>query len=377
MMAKSAHAYTPGLKVAKRTIVRKRRLLPIPGSVLVEKGERVTRDRVVARTELPGDVQTVNVVNLLGITPEEIDEYMLKREGDPVERDEVIAETRPWLKWFRSSAKSPVSGTIESVSKVTGQVMVREPPKPVEVQAYIDGVVVEVIPNEGVEIETPAALIQGIFGVGGEGWGEIAAVVEPGDPFTADRIRPEHRGKILVGGCLVDGDALQRAVEVGAAAVVTGGMHDADLRRLLGYDIGVAITGEEEIGLTLILTEGFGEVRMAERTWRLLRENEGRVAAVSGATQIRAGVLRPEIIVALEGGEEAKGAGEDATGGLKIGDWIRVIRQPWFGRLGRVRGLPAELQQVESESRVRVLEVEFEGGETVMLPRANVEIIEQ
>ena len=41
------------------------------------------------------------------------------------------------------------------------------------------------------------------------------------------------------------------------------------------------------------------------------------------------------------------------------------------------RGLPAELQAVESGAMVRVLEVEFEGGEKVVVPRANVELIEE
>lgn len=376
-MGKSAHAYTPGLKVARHAVVRKRRILPIRGTVLVNEGDAVRRDDVVARTDLPGNVQTVNVVNLLGIAADEIEQYMLKKEGETVAAAEVIAETRPFIKWFKSVAKSPAAGALESISKITGQVMVREPPRPVEVRAYIDGRIARVMPEEGVEVETDATLIQGIFGVGGETWGELVVVAEPEQPLTDDCLKPEHRGRIAIGGCLVDGNALRRAREIGVAAVVSGGMHDEDLRALLGYDIGVAITGHEDIGLTAVITEGFGEIAMARRTWDLLREKEGRIASISGATQIRAGVLRPEIIVPLEESEVTRDAAAAAGGGLKAGDWVRAIRQPWFGRLGRVKELPSELQQVESESRVRVLEVEFEDGSSAVLPRANVEIIEQ
>ena len=56
---------------------------------------------------------------------------------------------------------------------------------------------------------------------------------------------------------------------------------------------------------------------------------------------------------------------------------LRVIRMPYFGQIGRVSGLPTELQEVESGARVRVLEVEFDGGERVVVPRANVELIEE
>ncbi|HAZ63273.1 MAG TPA: hypothetical protein DCZ72_06655, partial [Armatimonadetes bacterium] len=70
-----------------------------------------------------------------------------------------------------------------------------------------------------------------------------------------------------------------------------GSILDADLRAILGHDIGVAITGEEAVPATLILTEGFGDVAMADRTWNLLHSLVGRSASIAGATQIRAGVI--------------------------------------------------------------------------------------
>ena len=67
------------------------------------------------------------------------------------------------------------------MSAVTGQLILREPPIPVEVDAYVDGTVVEVMPDEGVVVETPGAFIQGIFGVGGETYGAIVLAVSGPD----------------------------------------------------------------------------------------------------------------------------------------------------------------------------------------------------
>ena len=39
-----AHSYTPGLTVTERTTVRRRRLLPLPGEILVKVGEKVHAD---------------------------------------------------------------------------------------------------------------------------------------------------------------------------------------------------------------------------------------------------------------------------------------------------------------------------------------------
>jgi hypothetical protein len=178
---------------------------------------------------------------------------------------------------------------------------------------------------------------------------------------------------------------LDRAREVGVRGIIAGGMGDADLRTILGYDLGVAITGSEDIGLTVVVTEGFGRMTMAERTFDLLSSRKGMKTSISGATQIRAGVIRPEVVIPLDGkggGTGRKKAGSDASGdaastGLVVGSPVRIIREPYFGRIGTVIELPPELQVLESEAKVRVLKVEFQDGTKAMIPRANVELIEK
>ena len=158
--------------------------------------------------------------------------------------------------------------------------------------------------------------------------------------------------------------------------IIAGGIDDADLRQLLGYELGVAITGSEKLGITLVITEGFGSIAMAERTFALLKAREGMKTSINGATQIRAGVVRPEIVIPFV--SEGEDTEADATVGLLgIGTSVRIIREPHFGKLGRVTELPIELQKLETEAEVRVLQVEFEDGEKTTLPRANVEVIEE
>jgi hypothetical protein len=374
-----AHSYTPGLKVTAYAVVRRERKLPLPGTVLVKVGDAVQAETVVARTELPGNVQSVNAANILGVLPEDVAECLVKPVGSPVAKGEAFAESRSFFGLFRSKVPSPIDGTLESVSSVTGQALLREPPIPVEVDAYVEGKIVEVHPNQGVTVETRGTFIQGIFGIGGETCGELRVLASsPGEVLNEGAITEKHRGCILVGGSHVNTATLHHAVRVGVKGIVIGGFDDQDLRDFLGYDLGVAITGSEEKGLTLVVTEGFGEIPMASRTFELLKQCEGRKVSVSGATQIRAGVLRPEIIAArLEIPVSRDTSGDGAhEGGLEIGSLIRVIRQPYFGRLGKVVALPAELTPLETEAKVRVLEVDFGNGSRVLLPRANVEMIE-
>jgi hypothetical protein len=365
-----AHAYTPGLRVTENAVLRRERRLPLKGNVLVKTGEHVAPDTVVARTELPGNVQIVNVAAQLSLDPAAVPAALPVRKGD------LIAQGRSLFGLVKNSVIAPASGTIESVSPVSGQLILREPPIPVEVNAYVRGVVSEVLPGEGVQVETRGAFLQGIFGVGGETWGEIAiAASGPEEELTEAKLEPGHRGKVVVGGSRVSHATLMRAKELGVAAVVAGGFDDRDLRLLLGKDLGVAITGSEDLGFTLVLTEGFGKIPMATRTWRLLGSHHGQRASVSGATQIRAGVMRPEIIIPRE--QESRSAADtDLSTGLEIGSLLRVIREPHFGRIGKVVELPSELQPLETESGARVLVVEFsDDSNRAVIPRANVELI--
>ncbi|MEK6634855.1 MAG: hypothetical protein AABY38_00730 [Planctomycetota bacterium] len=373
------HAYTPGLRIAEKTKVTSQRVLPLLGDVIVKKGDVLKAEDVVARTHLPGKVHAINAVNRLGIQPKDLREYMLKKEGDAVQKDEIIAETKPWVKMLKTALLSPITGTIETISTVTGQILLREPPKPIQVFAYIDGTVIEIMEKEGVVMETTATFIQSIFGVGGETVGELViAVNKPGDVLTAERIQPTYKDKIIVGGAFVQHDVINKAKKVGVRGIITGGFDDEDLKKLLGYDLGVAITGSEDIGITLIITEGFGKIQMAQRTFELLKSRTGAKTSINGATQIRAGVVRPEIIIPHD--TSGKTSGEEIDKpidrGMEIGDSVRIIRVPHFGKIGRIKSLPFSPQKIETEATVRILEVEFPDGSTAIVPRTNVEMIE-
>ncbi|MCK4592934.1 hypothetical protein KAU45_00430 [bacterium] len=372
------HAYTPGLKVTDDTIIVKERKLPLKGEILVEKGKRVGALDIVARTFLPGNIESLNIANKFSLPPSDVQDVLMVEEGDEVEQDQIIAANKGLFGLFKTELPAPVKGTVESISTITGQLMLREPPHPVQINAYINGTVARIIPEEGVVIETRGMFIQGIFGVGGEAHGEIHMVVEsPDQTLTPELITPDCKDKIVIGGDWVSNAVLEKAIEVDAVGVVAGGFDDSDLKDFLGYDLGVAITGHEDKGITLIITEGFGKMRMAHGTFDLLKSAEGRIASINGATQIRAGVIRPELIVPhAEGVKRTEKAERKEAGELVKGTPIRCIREPYFGLLGKVTELPVELTQLESETKVRILKAELEDGREVILPRANVELIE-
>lgn len=368
-------AYTPGLTVSGNTTVRRPRRLPIKGEVKVKVGDSVGPRDVVASASLPGILQTIKLGEKLGLEPKEARELFMFKIGDRIEKGDMVAESKGFFGLFKTAVKSDFSGVVEAISEVSGHVLLRQEPIPVDLTAYISGRVAEVMPEEGAIIETCGAMVQGIFGIGGEQEGEIrVAVKDHSMPLEASDLLEGDAGKILVGGSQVTLGAIHRACEIGVLGLIAGGVLDSDLIEVLGYDIGVAITGQEALPVTIMVTEGFGRLNMAERTFSLLKTLEGKRASMNGATQIRAGVIRPEIIVPLDlSPSETKEV--DKALELKPGTPIRIIREPYFGALGAVTELPSQLVVLESGTEVRVLRAKLESGEEVTVPRANVEII--
>ena len=317
-------SYTPGLKILKDTNISKERRLPLKGNVHVKIADIVTSDAIVASTEIPGNVQMINIANELNIDPNQIEECMLVEINDSVEKNQLIAQSKGIFGMFKSDVKSPIDGKVLNISNITGQVVVSEHPIPINVDAYIPGEIKNVYEEEGVLINSIGTFVQGIIGIGGEKQGEMHILVDnPSEKIDIANITNSLKNKIIVCGSYIDLEIYEKAKSVGVRGIVCGGVDYNAISKILGYSLGVAITGTEDT-TTLILTEGFGNINMASRTFNILKENNNKDVSINGATQIRAGVLRPEIFIKSDVLEQSKSFKEDDLV-ISEGSTVRVI----------------------------------------------------
>jgi len=283
-----------------QAIIRKKRVLPAPGEVFVKKGDKVSSTTIVAKGKVRNPyIQSIRLDLKLGVDAGSVGPYLLKKVGNEVKKDEVIALHRSFFGRTKV-CRASIDGSIEAFLPSSGQLLIRGAPIAIEVKAHIPGKVVEVLPEEGAVIEANAKSVEGVFGVGGETHGDVMLAVEkPDEALMEAAIEEEHNGKIVVGGSTTTLEALRKAREVGAKAIIVGGVDEKDLTTLLGYELGFGITGNEALGMTLILTEGFGPRPMDEEIFNMLRSFQGKLACVDGTTQIRARMLRPEVIIPI------------------------------------------------------------------------------
>jgi len=346
--------------------------MALDGEILVRVGDEVRASTVVARADLPGPIQSMNVAAALGIPRDSVPGAVRVEAGDEVVAGEVLARSSTLFGLIRHAVIAPFDGVVESISGVSGQLVMRAAPSPLELLAYLDGRITAVLGRAGVQVEAEVSMVQGIFGMGRETSGEVAMLVsDPATPLTAELLETRHKGMVVVGGGRVTGEALAAARALGVAAVVAGSASGGDLVRLAGREINPAATGDEDLGFTLVLTEGFGALPMSARAFELLLALRGSRVSASGATQVRAGVVRPEIV----GPPLDVGDGMEIGPGAIIGRGtpVRVVRGEAFGRQATVVSVPERPMAIGSGSSALVYEVRFPDGQVAMVPRANVE----
>jgi len=361
-----------------------------PCDGVIEYISRV-QGRLVVRED-PRSAKPLTIVAVssrLGVWPRLIRMYTEVKEGDQVFEGQIIAAA-PGVGSV-DYVYAPMSGIVEKICSQTGTVTIVRPIKPTRVLAHIEGMVTEVIPDEGAVIEALGSYVEGVFGLGGERFGELAVLCDsPHDTLEESGVPADVKGKILVAGAFATLEAIQKARSSGALGLIVGGLNQLDLVQLIGREINVGITGHEECDLTVILLEGFGKMPMNEKAWRILKEREGRIASIDGTTQIRAGVMRPEILISegsVAGPAQVTAGGawsypdkENRIGvftGLKVGDRVRCIRSPYFGLWGNVEEIPSEPERVECEAYMEVVRVRLDDGRVVTVPEANLEVFRE
>src|SRR5687768_11180958 len=166
------HRFPDGLPaVLPATVAHLERRLPAPGEIMVRMDSRVEPDDLIGQCSIPGEPVLIDVAGTLGIEPRDMMRRMRRRPGDRVVFRDLLARRRG------RSLLAPVTGTVTAVDEATGFAVLAPDPTPASVSATLRGTVVIVQPQRAVTIATPAAVVQGAAGFGGEQWGVLRLLV--------------------------------------------------------------------------------------------------------------------------------------------------------------------------------------------------------
>ncbi|NLG28333.1 MAG: hypothetical protein GX557_10505 [Chloroflexi bacterium] len=346
-------------RFAPSTQLVRRQLLPAPGEVLVNVGQAVQVNDVLAQAPRAGQLRVIDIAGPLEISVRAVSRHLLVAEGDSVVAGAPLASAR-WPRLRRRTLNAPCDGTVQAV--VDGQVYLRQSVEPYQLRAWLPGQVVEVVPERGVGIAAVGALVRGIWGSGGRRQGPLAVMVAaPNEPLTWDKVGMRYRGALLVGGVLDDPRVLARAVQFRVNGILVG-------------SIAAALRPQCALSpIPIVVTEGLGRVPMARPVFELLLIHHGHEAILSGAADD--GQAGPELIVPLLGQSVPASQALVQAHPLTIGALVRLTRSPYLGMVGRVILLPDTPQTTAIGTRALGAQVRLGDGRQVFVPYVNMELL--
>jgi hypothetical protein len=332
------------------------RAYPGKGKPTVKVGQKVAETEIIAHCEVSAGRRLIKIAHTLGVSGKEIHKYLTRKIGDNIYEGEIIARKRGLVGIGKKEIKSPVDGLISEVDS-RGDLILKFLPKPVRLLAGAAGQVKEVTDSK-VSISTVATKIHGFVSAGKLREGLVSMIGSPKEFIIPSAIKPDAAGKIIVGGALLEKSALEKAVTLGVEGVITGGMNYRDFENFgLGGDIGI----------TVMVTEGFGTAPMGEDIWQLLKSKQGRLAFISGEENA---LIIPEETQT----KNPAGVSGQTWRALRIGDNVRFLGKG-NNIIGTVKELPGE-QIINSGILTEVSLVSTRAGQEQFLPAANLEIIE-
>ncbi len=240
----------------------------------------------------------IDVASPFLIKPKNIKTYLSVILGDPIKENQIISSK---ITRGRLSVKSPIKGYVTEIDTKKGTVTIENKLKPYIMRSFVSGRVSAVEPGTGVTVTAKCAVLNGASGFGGETYGE-SVFIERRDNFINEvkisgNVSKEYKGRILVFRESINLSVLEAALELKANGVIAPSVNSRDWTAFCGNDLSISFTGDEDLGFSLVLIKGFGKISMEDDTAELFKRYHLKEISINGRTQIRAGTIRPQIIL--------------------------------------------------------------------------------
>lgn len=339
------------------TSIRRERVLPVPGRVLVRQGQTVQPHDIIAESALAPEHLLLNVARSLGVSSKSVQSLIQREVGEQIAEGDLIAGP---VGITRKVLRAPVSGRIALIRG--GKVLLEVEKSPYQLQSGMTGIVTDLIADRGAVIDTVGALVQGIWGNGCMDFGLLQNKLEgPESKLTNEQLDVSLRGTVVLGGHCDEPETLHAAADI-------------PLKGLILTSISASLVPlATKIPLPIISLRGFGHRPSDSASYRLLTSNENREVVANATAFDRFNGTRPEIVIPLSSTDNPPHPPEIKNYGA--GQKVRLTNSFSAQSIGTIEYitdkpvlLPNGLQSISAF-------VNLENKESVMMPLANLEIL--
>jgi hypothetical protein len=339
------------------TLIRRERLLPLPGRILVRKGQKVGAADVIGEYKPRQDFYLVDIPRVLGISADRVDGYIQCEAGSKIAEGDIIAGPAGFT---RKLIRSPKSGKV--ILTGGGQVLIEFDEQPLIIKAGFSGEISELVSDRGVIVEAPGSLIQGVWGNGQINSGPLVNLTaDPDSELTSELLNISQRGAVILAGYCQDGAALEKASKLPVRGLILGSLKTSLKKQA------------EELPFPLIVLDGFGHFAINHLAYKLLTSQEQREVCLNAEGADRFKGSRPEIVIPLPASEMVQQPNPAEY--FSVQQKVRVLNYQHARSIGVITMMKGWVV-LPNGLRVQAAEVRMDdNGEKTCLPLQNLEIV--
>ena len=252
------------------------------GRVLARRGQLVSPIDVVAEAVLNPEHMLLDIARGLGMSAKQADRLLQCKAGDEVGEGDILAGR---LGIGRRVVRAPYPGRVMVAGE--GQVLLQLDGQPQELRAGYPGLVVDLIGERGVIIETTGALIQGVWGNGRINYGLLS--------IQALTPMPCWQPSSWMSACAVQSSSAASALTSGALLAA----EDLPVRGMILASMDSALVPLAlRLSYPVVLIEGFGHLPLIPRLSSCWLPASGVRPRYNAEPWNRLAGTRPEIVLA-------------------------------------------------------------------------------
>jgi hypothetical protein len=340
------------------TIIRRERMLPIPGRVTVRKGQQVAATDVVAEAFLSPEYVLLDIAKGLGVSGKKSDQYLQCKVGMQVTTGDVLAGP---VGLAKRVLRSPKDGKIIVASG--GQIFIEIHSAPFELKAGMPGTISELVDERGVVIETTGSLVQGVWGNGLVDFGLLTVLADkPDDHLAPHKLTVSMKGSVVLAGICDDIETLKAAANLNLHGLILASLHPS-------------LVPEAKLApFPIVIIDGIGTIPMNPVAYKLLASNEKREVNINAEPWNRLTGNRPEVVIPLPAGENMPNPRQSVD--FAPGQQVKVVRAPHIGKVGKLVNIRQGMTTFPNGVSGIAGEIQLDNGERALLPLVNLEVLE-
>lgn len=371
------------MRVEKDVVTRVVRVLKGKGALNVSVGQQVSPEEIIGSATISSGFRTLNLSTLLSVPPQDVEKYLTRKLGQRIYKDELLAFKKGWLLGGKKVVTAPTDGILDFLNNKTGELKIVFLPKVERLPAGVYGIVEVVDKERGqVIIRTEVSRVYGMFGSGRFRDGTLHILGKEDDMISKSAIQTEYDEYILVGGSLFFKDAISSAISIGVNGIITGGINAEDYRGMAGGRLVFPKKLDNDIGISVVVCEGFGSIPIGDDIFEILEEYDGKFVFIDGnKALISLPSPRSSSLIKVKNTKLPKlqdiALDTDRVNlitEMSVGLKVRIVGNSYLGEQGKLLAVNNSLTLLPSGIRGYLATVET-ARRKIQVPVANLEII--